>query len=109
MPSTPLSNYLRTYRRRGGLSQGEIGFLLGWTTGDNVSRHEFRRRMPNFEHLLGYEVILRVPIRELFAGEFERIERQVRRRAERLASRIGRQKPSPDRERKLRALRFLVS
>ena len=37
-----LENYLRTYRRRAGLSQDEMAFLLGTKSGTKVSRYEHR-------------------------------------------------------------------
>jgi DNA-binding XRE family transcriptional regulator len=63
-----LKTYLRTYRRRTGLSQDEVAWLLGNTCGTSVSRHELGWRMPTLETALAYETILDAPVRELCAG-----------------------------------------
>ena len=70
MPGKPLSNYLRTFRKRSGLSQDDVAFLLGVQSGAEVSRHETFKRVPTLKTALSYEAIFGVPVRELFAGEF---------------------------------------
>ena len=54
--SHKLQNYLRTYRKRSGLSQDEVAFLLGCQTGAKVSRYEPFARKPSLETLFAYEV-----------------------------------------------------
>lgn len=80
MSSHKLENYLRTYRKRLGLTQNEVSYLLGCRSGAKVSNYERFARQPNLKTALAYEVILAVPVRELFAGTCERVERQVRPR-----------------------------
>jgi transcriptional regulator with XRE-family HTH domain len=89
MPGKKLSNYLRTIRMRSGLSQDEVAYLLGVESGAEVSRHETFRRMPTLKTALSYEVIFGVSVRELFAGEYEKVEEEIRARATELASRIS--------------------
>lgn len=89
MPSK-LPHYLRTYRRRIGLSQDEVAFLLGGQAGTTVSRHERLSRAPSLRTLLAYEVILGAPFRDLFAGTYRTIERRTRERARRLAAKMSR-------------------
>jgi transcriptional regulator with XRE-family HTH domain len=88
MPGTPLSNYLRTFRKRSGLSQDDVAFLLGVQSGAEVSRHETFKRIPTLKTALSYEAIFGVPVRELFAGEFQKVEAEIKARAEELARRI---------------------
>jgi hypothetical protein len=107
MSHTPLSNYLRTHRRRVCLSQDEVGYLLGLASGTNVSRHEHRARLPGLEAALSYEIVLGVPVRELFAGEANALESVIRRRAGRLLHRLSRQAPSRRSEQKMKLLRLL--
>ena len=76
----PLKNYLRTYRRRSFLSQDEVAFLLGTSTGTRVTRHEGSNRIPKMETALGYEVLFGVPLRELFASEVLKVEIIIRQR-----------------------------
>ena len=83
-----LENYLRTYRRRAGLSQDEMAFLLGTRSGTKVSRYERLRRAPSLDTAFAYEVIFRAPARDLFAGAYQRTERQTRKRLRFLAERL---------------------
>lgn len=89
MPEEKLSNYLRTIRMRSGLSQDEVAFLLGVASGAEVSRHEMFHRIPTLKTALSYEVIFGVPVRKLFAGEYEKVEAEIRERAKELARRIS--------------------
>ena len=86
-----LPNYLRTHRKRSALSQGEVAFLLGTkgaNKGNKVSRDENYARTPTLESALAYEVIYGKPIRELFAGLYEEVEREVIGNAKMLAHRV---------------------
>ena len=84
-----LPNYLKTYRRRAGLSQDEVAFLLGCQSGAKVSRYERLARQPNLETALAYEALLGVPARELFAGVYEKVENEVKTRARELAGSLN--------------------
>src|SRR3954454_6389361 len=82
--ASALHNYLRTYRKRTGLSQTEMAFLLGCANGAKVSRYEHGARRPNLATALACEVILRVALPELFAGMYHDVEKQIGLRAVRL-------------------------
>lgn len=81
MPPKRFDNYIRMYRKQRGLSQDELAFLLGWKSGSAVSRLEQGRRKPPLEILLAMEAIFGIPIRELFAGRFQKVESAVKERA----------------------------
>ena len=84
MSSLPLTNYLRSNRKRLALTQEEVAFLLGVKGEDRgvkVCRDERLAREPSLSVALAYEVIYGKPVRELFAGVFERIEQDVAARA----------------------------
>jgi DNA-binding XRE family transcriptional regulator len=66
--SRPLTQYLLTHRKRAGLSQRELAFLLGSRSGTKVSRHEQERRQPSLRAALAYAAVYRVPVEELFPG-----------------------------------------
>ena len=89
MATHKLDNYLRTYRKRAGLSQEEIAYLLGACNGTKMGRYECFKRTPNLQTALACEAIFGVPVRELFAGVYERAERTVARRGRCLNKRIG--------------------
>jgi DNA-binding XRE family transcriptional regulator len=61
-------NYLRTHRKRSGLSQRELGMFLGYRNQWQVSRHERSQTTPPLPTALAYEVIFHVPVSTLFAG-----------------------------------------
>ena len=86
------SNYIRTYRKRTGLSQQQMALLLGSSDQTRISRYELNKRRPNVDVALALEIILGVPARTLFAGRFADLEAAIRRRAAELppavASRI---------------------
>jgi transcriptional regulator with XRE-family HTH domain len=71
------------------LSQDEMAFLLGAKNGAKVSRYERFTRTPGLETALAYEAIFGIPARELFAGMYQRAERNARQRAQLLQKRIG--------------------
>lgn len=81
MSSFQLPNYLRANRKRLALSQDEVAFLLGTRSGAKVCRYERFVREPNLETALACEVIFQRPVRELFGGLYQRIEKGVAERA----------------------------
>jgi transcriptional regulator with XRE-family HTH domain len=62
------ANYLKAHRRRSGLTQRELGELLGYRDPGQVSRHERSMSLPALTTALAYEVIFRVPVAVLFVG-----------------------------------------
>src|ERR1700689_3465430 len=61
-------NYLRAYRKKSGLSQRDLGGLLGYGDAGQVSRHERATSTPPLAAALAYELIFRVPISSIFVG-----------------------------------------
>lgn len=107
MSSHPLPNYLRMHRKRTGFSQDEVASLLGVRSGAKVCRYERNRRVPTLETALAYEAIFHVPTRELFLGTHQKVEKQVSRRAGRLARNLHSASPSRLTERKAETLRTI--
>ena len=68
MASRKLPNYLRRYRKLLGLSQPEVGFLLGGLTGACVSTHERFLKQPGIEGIFGYEVLFAALRRAVIYG-----------------------------------------
>ncbi len=85
MSAERLPNYLRMYRKRAGLSQEELARLLGCRTGPKVSRYEHFKREPTLGTALACESVFRIPVREIFAGFGDAVERDVAKRARHLA------------------------
>ena len=75
-----LDNYLRVYRRRAGLSQDEMAFLLGAKEGAKVSRYERFARTPTIDTAYAYEVVFQDVPSEMFGGIYDKVERRTRKR-----------------------------
>src|ERR1039458_9946919 len=75
-----LSNYIRTHRKRAGLSQRELARIIDYATKVSVFRHERVLALPPLLAALGYEVLFSVPVSELFAGMREAMEQTVEER-----------------------------
>ena len=104
MSSTRLPNYLRSNRKRLGLSQDEVAFLLGTQSGAKVCRYEKFERIPSLETALALEAIFKKPVSELFAGLYAEIEDQVAGRAKALTHQTHYHKPGRGPTRKLQTL-----
>lgn len=88
MPQSKLDNYLRTHRKRAGLTQREVAFLLGCRNAAQVSRYEKRHRIPTLRTALACRSILGVPLETLFAGIHEKVDRETTARKEKLRSEL---------------------
>src|SRR5437867_9936650 len=104
-----LSNYLRTHRKRVGLSQDDVAFLLGCRSGAKVSRYERLARRPSLETAFAYEAVFGVPARELFAGVYEKVEEEIRKRARVLAGKLKAAQPDRTIRRKMEALQAMTA
>ncbi len=88
MAQRKLKNYLRTHRKKLGLTQKELAFLLSCECEAKVSRYERFKRRPNLESALACEVIFQIPVGELFAGMLEQVKATTARRILLLADRL---------------------
>jgi DNA-binding XRE family transcriptional regulator len=59
-------NYLRSFRLRWGLSQGELSNLLGWDRSDVISRIEKKQRLPNLKLVIACFILFGASAAELF-------------------------------------------
>lgn len=107
--SHKLENYLRTYRKRSGLSQDEVAFLLGCQSGTKVSRYERAARKPSLEALFAYELVFGAPASELFAGVYQKVEKKILNRAQLLTRKLSRATPDRMATRKLQILEAITS
>jgi transcriptional regulator with XRE-family HTH domain len=83
-----ITSYLRTHRKRGGLTQDEMAFLLGCHSGTKISRFEHLARHPNLETALACQVVFGVPAHEIFPGVYAEVEKIVAARARLLSARL---------------------
>jgi transcriptional regulator with XRE-family HTH domain len=89
--SKRLQNYIRTFRKRAGLSQKEVAFLLGCRSGSKVSRYERFSRQPTLLNAFACEVLFDMPLHELFAGTYGEAVARVRKRARALRVKMEKQ------------------
>ena len=82
-----LPNDTWRHRKRHGLTQDEMAFLLGSKDGSAVSHVERGAREPSLRAALACEVMFGVPARELFPGIYEEVEQELKTRAQALSER----------------------
>ena len=88
MISRRLENYLKAYRKKTGLTQREVSFLLGWKAGDQLSRFERCHHHPPLRTALALEAIFGVPVAELFAGVRQSVDQDIESRIGRLVANL---------------------
>jgi transcriptional regulator with XRE-family HTH domain len=91
-----LRNYIKSLRKRAGLSQLDLAFLLGGIDDTLVSKYENDLRMPPLEVALALQEIFQVPLDELFAGTHEPIAVSVADRVREFATRIRQENGEDD-------------
>jgi transcriptional regulator with XRE-family HTH domain len=74
-------SYLRAHRKKTGLTQKELAFLVGARTGTQVSRFERLRRLPPTETLIAYMIIFGKGPNELIPVLHDRIVELIQSRA----------------------------
>ena len=109
MATHKLPNYLRLYRKRLGLSQNEVAFLLGCCDASQPSRYEHFSRIPTLRTALALAVIFQVSVCELFSGEYQKVENAVCRQAQRLEARLATESPDRPTARKLALLKIILT
>jgi DNA-binding XRE family transcriptional regulator len=75
-----LGNYIRAHRKQAGLSQGELARVLGYDQAGPIIGHERLRSLPPLLIALGYSVVFRIPVSEIFAGLSDAVEQAVESR-----------------------------
>ncbi len=108
MTIVPLTTYLKTYRKRTGLTHEEMAFLLGSMSGTSVSRHENAQRLPILRTALMYEVILDATVSELYEGLFAEMQEAVCARARGLCASLERQKRTLTVQKKIALLQAII-
>ena len=88
MKTARLTNYLRSYRKRSGLTQHEVAFLAGLKSDARLSMIEKRGGEPRLRAALALAAIFAVPVEELFAGLRESVAEEVEARVAELAMEI---------------------
>jgi DNA-binding XRE family transcriptional regulator len=102
MTNEVLGNYLRVQRRRCGLSQRDLGLLVGYEDGNAIGTHELSKSVPPLLVALAYEVVFDTPVGELFTGFRSAVEQSVARGLAELRADLDakgrRRKPNPEKK-----------
>ena len=77
-----IQNRLWLTRKRRGLKQKQIAYLLNHRSVDQISRYENGSRTPKLLAALKLEIIFGVPVRLLFPELHEQLTAEIRERAE---------------------------
>jgi transcriptional regulator with XRE-family HTH domain len=102
MSRKPL-RYLRNERIAAALTQADIAALFGLPWKSRVVRWERGRTTPGTNYALGLEAVYGKPVARLLRGDYDRMSREVARRARELLARS----PAPTTARRLRRQRSL--
>lgn len=108
MSSSQLHNYLRMHRKKVGLTQKELAFLLGCNHTGKISHYERFNQIPHLTTVIAYEIIFQTHTRHLFGGLFEKIEMETRKRAEQLLNQKIKYLTSQRNQLKLNHLKQLI-
>jgi transcriptional regulator with XRE-family HTH domain len=84
-----LPNYLRAYRKRCGLSQEDLAYLVKLNDKSAWSNLERFRRQPSLRTALACEEVFGVPASQLFAGTKVSAARETTRRMRVLRNRLA--------------------
>ena len=87
-------NRLRIHRKRHGLSQADVAFLLGCRSSAKSSRYEKCVRRPSIQTVFAFELIFGIPNHELFAGLYDLVRHKTLKRAELLLQRLMKAGPA---------------
>ena len=68
---------MKTHRKKAGMSQRELGLLVGYKHEGQISRHERSKTVPPLLTALAYEVIFRIPVSAMFTGFHSSVTRMV--------------------------------
>lgn len=104
----PLRTYLRSKRKKSGLSLGELAFLLGVRHTAKVSRYERLARTPTLKNLFALQVVYGELMHDLFPRAFEDVRSTIIKRAELLAADVKRRRKTPQAKRKLAAIEAIL-
>lgn len=108
MTSVRLANYIRTHRKRLGLTQKDVAFLLNVYDGAKVCRYEQFKSEPSLRTALALEIIFRMSVSELFAGLHDSAQHDVLVRTRQLQRQLSQCDEDSRKERREAALERII-
>lgn len=89
MSRKAISNGLWTYRKKKGLSQKRVAFLLGHKTTSQLSNYERGRKLPGLINALKLEIICEMPVGFLFHELYHSLKEDIKAKEEKLRRILG--------------------
>jgi transcriptional regulator with XRE-family HTH domain len=86
--NSKIPNYLRAYRKRWGLTQEELAFLLGLASQGAVSQYEGFPKRPGLEMEIAAKTIFNVSGDAIFPQVYENVEKDLLARALKLRAQL---------------------
>jgi len=83
-----MGSYLRYHRKKTGLTQRDLAQLIGSVGPRQVARHENSQRTPSIRVAIGYQIVLRTAIAELFPGLVESLSGGIEQRLAEMEARL---------------------
>lgn len=77
-------NYLRLYRKKNGLSQKDVAYLIGYKSTNSISNYERGHKLPQLANLLKLEIIYHTPVAFLFKDHYQEFKKEIQKRAQSL-------------------------
>lgn len=84
------SNDVRVYRKKSGLTQDELAYLVGERFGSQMFQVENAARYPSFRTSVAFEIVFRTRLLKLFADTYAMTDLGVKKRAARLLTNLER-------------------
>lgn len=75
-----MASYLRSHRKRSGLSRRELADVLGVIDTHQIGRHERGTFLPTLLVAVRYEIVFSTPISELFPAVYEALRHDIEER-----------------------------
>jgi transcriptional regulator with XRE-family HTH domain len=100
MPVPPFKNYLRTYRKKLGLTQREVAEILGFKSAGQLCDLELGSVMPTTRDCVAFGVLYKRSFRELWPNTNSDIETQIDNNIRHFIKRLQTQSSGPQRKRR---------
>src|SRR5689334_22501129 len=95
MAEKRIASYLRTHRKKSGLTLDEVATIMGHKNVSRISRHERGITVPSLAVALHYGALFQVSVSELFPAIYEAAMKTIDARLAELESSLG-QKSATD-------------
>ena len=84
-----LKSYLKTHRKRAGLTQDQLAFLLGCRCGVQISQYERLAKDPGLKTAFAFQLLFGVPAHEIFPGIYQRVQEDTLIRVQLLSQKLN--------------------